>query len=680
MMSARKSSASRTRSFTGCVTCRNRHIKCDEKRPECRNCGKSGLECEGYGSALHFINHDGSGTGAFRVRRHLLSESARKRMSESIVTAINFRDATSCLQQIDQCCDAAARETAFSVQHGPFGAFAPVLDSTSTSPPADELAEETSDLANPLIPDFAADLSMSPWSPGRFAAFIDQFGQDAELPSFSHISPFQGASRIEEIDETHDGGAAAESTALDYPVGVIDMAWSDYQQSPLTPSLSICTSLASVPENSVYLLKHYTTTVIALLTPFKHAKTPWHVVFLPHVKQSLASLTLQEALDHASMTVFYGTLAISAFSLGGTYQSCDWTEKGRMFRRRAQEHASLMLTTSFVIPKTSKYKTILMALLTMVRLSVVCGDQSQADAYLLESEKLIRLKGLPLIVKSRKRRLLHHVYAFERFLHESTYMPGNFVDRRLHVHTSVTASEPVQGQDSGIFRLPPLSDLDQEMMRIKSVEEGENDLHLERPGVWTASLYAEIFGTNEEWFLLLSLVIRLGNEKDEAGSGDLPALKAFLDRAKSVERCINQLQKTISPVPNDSFSGLLLAMAQGLSIYFYRRIYDVDTQLLQPLVMRIREYLNRRRLSDEGLSGSLALTWTSFIAGCEAEDPNVRDDFKAWFQHVGRSSGLSSFDNALSTIEKVWAEKETSLGKNKSWLDLIKDKQLQWQV
>ena len=33
---------------TGCITCKRRRKKCDEGKPTCRTCLKSGTECEGY--------------------------------------------------------------------------------------------------------------------------------------------------------------------------------------------------------------------------------------------------------------------------------------------------------------------------------------------------------------------------------------------------------------------------------------------------------------------------------------------------------------------------------------------------------------------------------------------------------------------------------------------------------
>ncbi|EWC46647.1 hypothetical protein DRE_04134 [Drechslerella stenobrocha 248] len=38
----------KSRSKTGCLTCRKRKKKCDEGKPECNNCGKNGILCEGY--------------------------------------------------------------------------------------------------------------------------------------------------------------------------------------------------------------------------------------------------------------------------------------------------------------------------------------------------------------------------------------------------------------------------------------------------------------------------------------------------------------------------------------------------------------------------------------------------------------------------------------------------------
>ena len=40
---------------TGCLTCRERHLKCDEGLPDCHNCRKSNRECK-RGVRLNFID------------------------------------------------------------------------------------------------------------------------------------------------------------------------------------------------------------------------------------------------------------------------------------------------------------------------------------------------------------------------------------------------------------------------------------------------------------------------------------------------------------------------------------------------------------------------------------------------------------------------------------------------
>ncbi|KAF2668872.1 hypothetical protein BT63DRAFT_374429 [Microthyrium microscopicum] len=46
---------SRTKVKTGCATCRVRKIKCDEKRPFCQKCVKTGRTCDGYESPFRFF-------------------------------------------------------------------------------------------------------------------------------------------------------------------------------------------------------------------------------------------------------------------------------------------------------------------------------------------------------------------------------------------------------------------------------------------------------------------------------------------------------------------------------------------------------------------------------------------------------------------------------------------------
>ncbi|KAL0943034.1 uncharacterized protein CTRU02_200920 [Colletotrichum truncatum] len=45
----------RQKTFTGCWTCRERHVKCDEERPRCRRCTTGSFVCQGYGTRLTWL-------------------------------------------------------------------------------------------------------------------------------------------------------------------------------------------------------------------------------------------------------------------------------------------------------------------------------------------------------------------------------------------------------------------------------------------------------------------------------------------------------------------------------------------------------------------------------------------------------------------------------------------------
>ena len=45
----------RTKTYTGCLLCRQRKIKCDLTRPICRQCQRSRLNCD-YGLQLRWMN------------------------------------------------------------------------------------------------------------------------------------------------------------------------------------------------------------------------------------------------------------------------------------------------------------------------------------------------------------------------------------------------------------------------------------------------------------------------------------------------------------------------------------------------------------------------------------------------------------------------------------------------
>ena len=597
-------------------------------------------------------------------------------MSAWLTSSVFPKSASRLLAEIDE-----ESESAANVQRGPFGAFR--IGQDPSSPPPDQLSEASTDT---YPPEPSQDLisGSSPWTQYLVQTILEDSG-DMLMPSSPDFWDIQmDSGRIQEI---FDDVPLPEIPDFGLPLPPRRRSPSPFPMSmPSLPLSSLSSVNTSVPQDAVLLLNHYGTTVINSLTPFRHTKTPWHVLFLPQAKHCLAALMLGEQLDNASLTLFYGTLAMSAFSLGGLSQSQMWLEQGNLYQRQARDRARLMLRTAYAIPKVAKYKTTLMALLTMVQVSLFSGKRDQTELFLLEAEKYIRLRGLKR-KKSHRVRLLHHCYVFERIFHESMFITDSNSFQRHQVRNAVESSGLiVYGSDAPSFRIFPWTDLTQEMLRVKGQEEGENDLFLERPGFWAGDLYPEVYGVPQTWLFLLSQVIRLGNEKDAAENEPATSslnLKDFTSRAKSLEKCINQLQspsQTTNGFDADQNGGgrspseyLLEAMHHALALYFYRRIHDVDTVLLQPKVVSIRDCLLRCETIDPSLVySSSGFIWPAFIAACEAEDFEVQLSFSTWFTNCAQRSGLSSFTTILETVEQVWQEKWNANGSSVTWLDLMK--------
>lgn len=487
---------------------------------------------------------------------------------------------------------------------------------------------------------------------------------------------------------------------------------------------------------AIPLLKHYGTTVIASMTPFRHTNTPWHVMFLAQLKTCLATFTLHEALDDAGQTTFYGSLAASALSLGLMTQSPVWLSHVNPYQRQASAHARAVLGRApYTDMDPAEYRDALMALLTMAQVSIFLGRRDQAEGYLLETERLVRVRGLPARRKSRKIRLLHHCYVYMRLFHESTFLVAGGDDESAHRRQVRRAVEWSGGSASSTdnlsFRLLQWDDLQREMNNMKGQIEGENDLHIAKPGIFPPTMYPEIFGLPEIFMCLLSQVIRLGNEKDVAqkqeqeqqqqqrrtgnSSGEngcepqanssLPTtafLGDFTKRAKAIERGIEQLQEQTRPAffsiqqqqhpqrgeannnnnNNDPLvlPSLLEGMQTALSIYFYRRIYDVSSSLLQPKVLAVRDWLYAYdQANPDFLYGSFGLVWPAFIAACEADGRQVRESFRQWFRGAAGRSGLACFTENLEVVEKVWQMRSTGGGKEAlgqqvdiTWLDVVR--------
>ncbi|CAG8319024.1 unnamed protein product [Penicillium salamii] len=113
----------RTKTFTGCWTCRDRRVKCDDEHPHCRRCRRSGWVCKGYGLRLGW---DQSAGRSHRRQLWSLAPDGGHGLSSSAVSAL--------LAELDGCSGDDAQ------QRGPFSVFSvlsgPKSDQSAHSRPS----------------------------------------------------------------------------------------------------------------------------------------------------------------------------------------------------------------------------------------------------------------------------------------------------------------------------------------------------------------------------------------------------------------------------------------------------------------------------------------------------------------------------------------------------------------
>lgn len=439
--------------------------------------------------------------------------------------------------------------------------------------------------------------------------------------------------------------------------------------SPLPTPCKIVRQVNSyIPCNAVFLLKHYKSIVLPCLTPFTHNKTPWHTLFIPNVNNYLAALTLGDGVDNASLCALFGTLAISASSIGNLFQSPQWLDRCKIYHDQARSYMAVTLEAAYHTRKAYKYKSVLMALLTMIQLSLMFRKQQEADFYFLETERLIRIKGLNRR-KSRKVRLLHHCYTFERIQHESTLVLNRTsLFQRSRIRACVQASEAAQfSADSLSFRLGSWTDLPQAMFSIKEREKGENDLHLEHPGIWPDTLFPEIFGLSESHVFILSLLVRLAKEKDDTQQTPKTntTVGRFFKVTKAVEAWICQLHLSDAGFGDEDLGGAVNIMPKimqnALAIYFYRKVYDLDSNLLRQYVLNVLNYLLNLDKVDGCIGyASLRLIWPAFIAASESGEDTIRIAFCQWFENAAIRSGLEIFTSVRDRVNEIWAQRDNN--------------------
>ncbi|TEA10869.1 Arginine metabolism regulation protein II [Colletotrichum sidae] len=468
--------------------------------------------------------------------------------------------------------------------------------------------------------------------------------------------------------------------------------------------------------------------------------SPWQLWLLPCALETFAELSLWNTTSHTRHSILCTLLAKSAFhlhrstashddvgdGLGGEEESTRWLSVGLGHQKDAQSHLKLALQSESDEPSQSKYNEILMAILATAMVSVLYHGSRAVKIFLLDAERLIRLRGLAL-PRSFNLRVLHHVYTHLRVIAESTDVAtiadpspslpapssSSSSSSKLSQTQTQTQAELAQATTEMAvslrkFRLAEHSlGAELDVSREKPAEVGYADIHLDVSGRWPATMYPDIYGVPESLMTLLSQTISLANDKsklERVARRDAAVSAALARHVKTLEQHIwswtldaenassdpgSEPEPEPEPEPGRSrdvarrdgmlaehpvIRSLALAMHQALIIYFYRRVYNMSAMVIQDAVRKTLDFVEPclEEVADD-YDFATSVGWASFIAACEATTADLQDQGRKILEVIDIHGIIYGADRPSVLAESVWERRRESGDWTLSWPDVMQN-------
>ncbi|PYH96501.1 hypothetical protein BO71DRAFT_481946 [Aspergillus ellipticus CBS 707.79] len=691
-MTASKPSAHRprrTHALGACKTCRRRHAKCDQRRPACQMCRAAGLTCEGFTDDIRWmparrhhppsVTVDEKGGDAEKKgrRRHLYTEKSRLSMSDALSADLVSGSIDASLAEIDNRSREPERSDQGDIVIGPFGVLdlapAPNLGSNSAvlstpqAGPAEAVAvpqtetrqsgsspavspclsQESIAYMNDLL-QWSDLLSLDPQMQGSVLSTHLDLGDWLSLESGAQLPAADYSSGNGTLD-TSDQTSAMYMTASDQS-GLARMMMTP-QQTPM----DFNGSTVDVLTDAQYLLRHFQDHVISRMMAIPlEQKSPWKIFNVPSAVVTYSDLTFlgSQSVSHARLANLYCLLACSALhltvdsSMGAPDSKARWKPIADHTYHLAKDHMQMSLKQETHEPKKAKYKDQLMAICALTEFAILSGQQQDARCYMVDAERLLRLRGLPKRRISQKARLLHHVYTWLRIVGESTYvlhdytpsdsfteaLKHKFQYQKVEYSTQIPSERNPRLDDFlRLDRRPADSDLN--IDEPKETNVGLHDIHLEDSRKYPDTLYCRIYGVSETWLSLVSQTTRLANvmETFRVARESCPTNRISVEAWEALHRrsvrlesmvCAFNRRKAEEDICDStshlakSHESILHALNSALVIFFYRRIRQVHPIILEGQVDRVISKLGEldAALTEASHSGP-GTAWPLFIAG-----------------------------------------------------------------
>lgn len=315
---------------------------------------------------------------------------------------------------------------------------------------------------------------------------------------------------------------------------------------------------------------------------------------------------------------------------------------------------------------------------------VVNGRQDEVRSFLLNAELFICYRGIPKAVKSRKVKLLHHIYLFLRVIEESTHIYP------FGASMSILPSLPLSNMQFPSLRTYSLvngNDLDE--CCGDNFELGLLDSPDTRSSFRDSTIFGLIYGFPEELLAFISRATAIANEISMiTPHGALNIPHHLVDRSQSLEHDIctwkyevgfgDTAEELSSTTNRKVIAPLILAIHGAILVYFYRRVKVIHPFALQPHVESIVKHLEQHE--EEKITSSVmnaGIVWPGFIAAVEALDEQLQQRAFRWLRECARRTGMRNFDTAADFAMELWKYRDAEGDVTISWTKLVQDRNSQ---
>ncbi|OGM48913.1 hypothetical protein ABOM_003152 [Aspergillus bombycis] len=665
----------------------------------------------------------------FGVRHHLLTgtytsrEEDRRSMTAALSKDLLLGSVDASLEEIDTMsrtpCFRSEREARigpFAVLHisAPSGKSQDIqVPCLTAEPPTDEIPSiQVSNASVPTV------LDVSPAPVDSFLQWDDILDLGSEFPALSAYHDLDFQSTFDCTTLLHLNGHLTGQTPIAYPTFDDDEGCDissgnpAYQQTLTHRSYINDDILKNAPE----LLKHFQKGVVPQMTVVPLSKkSPWDIVNIPAALLTLGALTIMncETVTHARHAHLYSLLACSAIDLATNPSKNKlrssreyWEKLAERCYAEAKSHIRISLSEETGGPRKAKLKDQLMALYGMIKFTVFSGQHRDARCYLVDAERLLRVRGLPKRKISRRMRLLLNIYTWLRISGESTYVlhdytlsPSSLSTFNLHCQSkrpTASGERPIpsyaQGVDLDDFLHIESPDNDLNIDEPKCRRADITDIHLQDSRKSSETLSKQVYGIPEIWLSLLSQTTRLANIMDTLRNSQNTEItmscntyQALQDRASRLERVIHDYTARETESNHRSEQTMhdtliFRALNSALIIFFHRRVRQTYPAVLEgeveKVITSLLAFYRRLKVGDPLGLGTL---WPLFIAGCEATTHKQRESILYLLERANLMSGLAPYKIASDLVTEVWRRQDEQLTASRqaplpSWIDISKER------